>query len=207
MSSFSIYELTDVLPYLFNGIISYADSKKPNATSNNNSRGKSEKNKDGKIPSWVVELHNIGNWGENIAEKFLTTKYGAVKRVSDSNYIGYDFEAGGQLFEVKTTTTNKGVNFIISTNEIAVAEQNQETYHLLYILVDRQNETATGYIFDRLKSLGLRREYFEGIWSVDDFDSEIRLRVGSVKVEADADFLRNYNSYDLTPYLYEVLQE
>lgn len=98
------------------------------------------------IPEWVRVAAENGYFGELIAKEYLEELYpGRVKHVSEKSSLGYDFEVVEiGVFEIKTTTQLNNNKFHITKNELQVASNKREEYHIMFIRA--ANEQILGYI-------------------------------------------------------------
>ena len=65
--------------------------------------------------------------------------------IAKSDKKGYDLEADGAFFEVKTSKA-QNATFFISANELMKANKFQDSYNIFYVEVDENKRTAVGYI-------------------------------------------------------------
>lgn len=96
------------------------------------------------LAEWVNKKNETGELGENIAFRYLQTKFKEVYPATKDSY-GYDIQADNLYFEIKTSKSNKH-EFFITINELKTANKHKENYCIFYIELQKAKSEAFGYI-------------------------------------------------------------
>jgi len=112
------------------------------------------------IPEWVKLAAKTGWFGEMLALEYLSDMQSQkVNHVGRNAKHGYDIEVMGNgnrhAYEVKTTTQQNN-KFHITHHELQVAYKMQDFYHIMFIKIDNDRRTITGFIIDNpIKTLDI----------------------------------------------------
>lgn len=98
---------------------------------------------------WLDKRKRLGDYGEDIALKYLKTVYKNVRSVANQAFLGFDIEVTDneniRAFEVKTSEHNRG--FFISFNELKKAAKYRINYNVFIVYVASDTEIY-GYIIN-----------------------------------------------------------
>lgn len=149
-------------------------------------------------PDWVQKNTNLGSLGEIIAKKYLEQKYTDVKRVSlENSSYGYDLSADKDVFEVKTSTYNS-VRFFLTSNELKVAHNLGDNYHLFYINVNKSTKQVTGFIIKNpIRTLEINYLYDPGLMN----SNKIIVTPYIYSVELLESYVKNFDKINLINYI------